>query len=180
MNYEVERVYHESQSGYRCAVIITELGHRCGYVGIPHTHFLHGCEYNMKHSGLWPYAETIYYEPVDRDKISIIALFCDPSPIEPEIIFRVHGGITFSSADPEYPVPNNNLWWFGFDCAHAGDAPIPERVPPELRAFRIGGGEVRSLDYCMNECNGLARQLYGAQNLYLIRQEILHRQYTLT
>ncbi len=35
-----------SNSGYRCVVIMGSMGHRCGYVGIPSSHPLHGVDYS--------------------------------------------------------------------------------------------------------------------------------------
>ena len=47
----------------------------------------------------------------------------------------VHGGVTFSDfIDGEY--------WFGFDCAHYNDS-----------------FEIQSLEYCVYECENLAKQL---------------------
>ena len=68
-------------------------------------------------------------------------------------VIRVHGGLTYSSsessryASPDnksvYPILEvNNLWWFGFDCGHLYDSP-----------------SVQTLDYCINECNFLSKQL---------------------
>lgn len=35
----------------------------------------------------------------------------------------VHGGITHSNNNSHYPILQiKPLWWFGFDCAHYGDA----------------------------------------------------------
>ena len=35
----------------------------------------------------------------------------------------VHGGLTYSNKNAGYPDPDNkdNIWWFGFDCAHYND-----------------------------------------------------------
>jgi len=65
------------------------------------------------------------------------------SSIDAEI--DVHGGLTFSSAacHENYPVDSSeDLWWFGFDCAHAFD-----RLEP------------KSLSYVICECEHLAKQL---------------------
>lgn len=68
-----------------------------------------------------------------------------------DIVIDVHGGITFSGQ------PHNDFpgWWFGFDCAHAGDARIKEdpcwpNFPDDV---------VRTLDYVTAECESMARQL---------------------
>ncbi len=79
----------------------------------------------------------------------------------------VHGGLTFSSSEiGKYPV-ESDLHWFGFDCAHLGDAKDPdlmdelhreihEKYPP---LFREAGDVVRDLPFCERECEDLAKQL---------------------
>lgn len=64
----------------------------------------------------------------------------------------VHGGITYSSDHlPNHP-PDGS-WWYGFDCAHAGDL-----VPGAT--FRIGpSGTYRTIGYAITECLILIRQL---------------------
>lgn len=46
---------------------------------------------------------------------------CDTSP---ESNINAHGGLTFSGKHDELPNNpfDNNIWYFGFDCAHYGDA----------------------------------------------------------
>ena len=76
--------------------------------------------------------------------------------------FDVHGGITYSEdGDGVYPVENeDNLWWFGYDCDHLGDALDTSVMSEEERKRYIpGDGVVRSLDYCVEECKKLAEQL---------------------
>jgi hypothetical protein len=44
----------------------------------------------------------------------------------------VHGGLTFAEAEP-CAHEDGVGWWFGFDCAHAGDATFdPNAKPDEL------------------------------------------------
>jgi len=62
----------------------------------------------------------------------------------------VHGGVTFF--DTPYWIDSNiedSNFFVGFDCAHSGDA---TRYSPIE-------GELRSLDYCIEECESLAKQL---------------------
>lgn len=79
-------------AGLPCLMVRqSRLGHWCGYVAVPPSHPCHG-----KSSDEGP----------DVD---------------------VHGGLTYASAcnDPVCHVPKpgdpDNVWWLGFDCAHAGD-----------------------------------------------------------
>lgn len=63
----------------------------------------------------------------------------------------VHGGLTFGKANPKYPV-ESDLFWFGYDCAHAGD------LVPGL-GYSDSEDEERTLEYCIDECESLAKQL---------------------
>jgi hypothetical protein len=40
----------------------------------------------------------------------------------------VHGGLTFAKLEPCTEHPDGQGWWFGFDCAHAGDASTDPNV----------------------------------------------------
>ena len=79
-----------------------------------------------------------------------------------EVSADVHGGLTFASGEKpsKYPV-ESELHWFGFDCHHYMDATIdPDPfllLPPEE------GTTVRTLDFCINECECLAWQLKGKE-----------------
>lgn len=68
-----------------------------------------------------------------------------------------HGGLTYASSGDNYPVrgEGNDLWWFGFDCHHLGDASLD----PRLDAFHERGATVKSQRYVENECERLAEQL---------------------
>ena len=76
----------------------------------------------------------------------------DNALIDP--LIEVHGGLTYSRTDEV-----TNLHWFGYDCAHAGDAIdatlMPTNFNPLIRHF----GVVRTLEYCVDECESLAEQL---------------------
>lgn len=62
----------------------------------------------------------------------------------------VHGGVTFFSTPywTDSDIKDSNFF-VGFDCAHAGD--ITRYNPTE--------GQLRCLDYCIEECESLAKQL---------------------
>mgnify|MGYP000849681354 FL=1 len=114
-DFHVEKDW-TTRAGLRAVVIYKDsMGFRCGYVGVPKEHPLHGKSY-----------EDVYYND-----------------------FYVHGVITYSGCE-QYPVEHNGLWCFGYDCAHLGDA----------TAFAGYSGEVlRSLEYCVDQCESLADQL---------------------
>lgn len=71
--------------------------------------------------------------------------------------FSVHGGVTYNEKSASYPVKTDGLHWLGFDCDHLGDAPIDPS--PYGSICRSEDDVVRSLDYCVGECEGLARQI---------------------
>ena len=133
--------------------------HHCGYVGVPPDHPLHGLGYSQHSDAL---IQPEYDEPVG--KRGIIPLMCAESDdsghllhVTPDIVFDVHGGITFAGdGDGGYPISEeNDLWWFGFDCAHAGDA---------TKFMNHDGDVFRTQEYVEQECESLARQLIERVN----------------
>ena len=106
IEYKVEKQWI-TKSGLDAVIVMTSMGHRCGYVGVKRQSDLFGKDYN------------------DIDSID------------------VHGGLTYSGCDGEYPV-ESELWWFGFDTAHCGDSQ------------EMGG---QPLEYCVDQCELRAGQL---------------------
>ena len=104
-----------------------------------------------------------------------------------DVDVEVHGGLTYADRCSEHichvPQPGepDDVWWFGFDCAHAGDftpgldavlrdprlrklgLPLPDREPYDHAAAVAAHDwtvEVyRTLDYVQAETNRLADQL---------------------
>jgi len=78
----------------------------------------------------------------------------DPHP-------EVHGGLTFAESDTDCGKGGeDNAWWLGFDCAHAGDAPDPD-LPGSDTMHRYGlptYGTVRNASYVAGQCRRLAEQ----------------------
>lgn len=142
MEYKIESDFE--CLGLRCVVIFTKRGYRCGYVGVTSSHPLHGISYSIKSKYL--NFNTPYY------------------------YFDVHGGITYSNNHETYPIKSNNLWWFGFDTAHYRDSRdlnlalkynliTKESYDIESDFTSIFAGTVKSLKYCIKECQSLAKQL---------------------
>lgn len=75
-----------------------------------------------------------------------------------DIDVEVHGGLTFSGWDVE-GFTADQLWWVGFDCLHAGDAPDPELAPDTWRSSLIHGAHVWTSDEVVQETERLAEQL---------------------
>lgn len=68
---------------------------------------------------------------------------------------EVHGGLTFAG---ESRGTAEGYWWFGFDCAHAGDY-LPRKYGIASVDRPIAGDVYRDLDYVRSEVLSLAKQL---------------------
>lgn len=110
--------------GTPCLVVRNSvLGHLCGYAGVYPDHELFGKNYMDLYDGDGTYPE-------------------------------VHGGLTYSDKchPPVCHVPDpgeQEVWWFGFDCAHAGDfSPKGYDV--------LGDYLYRDFEYVKGHCRALA------------------------
>lgn len=112
-------------------------GHWCGYVGVAPGHRWHGVD-------LQSYPEGV--EVPDA-----------------------HGGITYNEhcvgAVCHVPQPGepDDLWWIGFDCAHAGDRTPGSgtniaRIFLDDEADARFGGVYRTIDFVQKQCERLAKQ----------------------
>lgn len=129
---EPDKVQWEDEAtGLPCLAIRKEIfGHWCGYVGV--------------------YPNAFAYEKDWTEEYSCV---------------NVHGGITYNafSQYSKYGVAHaisaaledgepDHFWWFGFDCAHAGDLlPAKAHLWPE--------DVYRDLNYVKLQCAALALQL---------------------
>ena len=124
-------------AGFACFALRRDrMGYWCGYCGVPREHPAYGKRY--------------YDVPIDVD---------------------VHGGLTCARACDapicHVPVPGMpaDVWWLGFDCAHAGD--LAPGMEADLRSISIGRGArrnifrdvYRDLPYVRREIERLAEQL---------------------
>lgn len=81
-----------------------------------------------------------------------------------DIDVEAHGGVTYAAlcagAICHTPKPGepDNVWWFGFDCAHAFDL-IPAMTHPSLR---FPDEHYRDLTYVRGQVERLAEQLAAA------------------
>ena len=102
----------DATTGFDCLIVrVPHTGSLCGYVGVSEAHPLFGKEY-------------------DFCPISCGALYCEHCP---DHVLNAPGGITFSNFCQEHDngLPEvchvaqtgrpERAYWFGFDCAHAGD-----------------------------------------------------------
>lgn len=152
-----------TQAGLRAVVLMIDDRHRCGYVEVPVGHPLHGASYSEPNAAIIP---PNMDEPIG--KRGLIPLMCaTPDRLTaPDIAFDVHGSITFAGGGDGYPADGDG-WWFGFDCAHSNDAMSPEYYErmreeypdkPFMHA-QDANSVFRSLEYCVAECESLARQI---------------------
>lgn len=159
MSYEVEADWTTS-AGLRAVVIMTNMGHRCGYVGVTSAHPLHGVAYNEKSRALTMNMGR------STEKMSPIQVLCaagrEPDELNtPEYVFEVHGGLTYSGGKGKYPI-ESDLWWFGYDCGHSGDAPAPGSL---MAAYYKNDCSIhRTLDYCKAECESLSKQIANVKS----------------
>jgi hypothetical protein len=167
--------------GYRCITTFTDLGHRCGYVGLSEGHPLYG-KYNdsqvkvtMKeliedeemnqigNRGVW----TLLGLPNDEDDRVRLGSY-----------FMIHGGITYADGgkDSHHPI-DSDMWWLGFDCGHYGDCPDydmleelfgdDEKVKHRLEdRWLYEEYPVRDLKYVQQECKNLVDQIINLIEKY--------------
>lgn len=114
-------------------------GHWCGYVGIAAWHPWHGKGYS-------------------------------------DVEVNTHGGLTFADSCEEGPpeqtvchIPEpgepDNLWWLGFDCAHAWDHSPRDHVMAREHGYPFTidpTSSYKSLAYVKNHCAELAQQVAAA------------------
>ncbi len=128
--------WRDPDTGLPCLFKRQTMCHLCGYVGIPPSHALYG-----KDCG-----------DADADELA------------------VHGGITYGAPCGEGPesesvchVPGEgeeeNVWWLGFDCAHAWD--FSPGTPSRSIPFQEEGiaQKYKNVAFVKAECANLAKQL---------------------
>lgn len=109
-----------TRDGFRWC-IVNYGTHPCAYVAIPKNHPLYGKSYSQHCDCLMPLRKKVLEQPIG--KRGIIPVFCwDGETASMDVIFNVHGGITYSAKDLVYnPIMIEDVWWIGWDYSHAGD-----------------------------------------------------------
>jgi hypothetical protein len=161
MSYEIEKDWI-TKAGLRAVCAIMLLGsrkwHRNGYVEVPEGHRLHGVDYGTPMLDIPK--EALDSAPVGNKSPILLftagvgALDGETLRRSPDVVFDVHGGLTYSGGGDKYPVESKG-WWFGFDCGHCDDAEI--EPDPEYSSYR--DGVVRTQEYVEQECERLAEQI---------------------
>ncbi len=163
MSFTVEKDWI-TRAGFRAVVTMGNLGHRCGYVGVPDSHLLYGVGYGQDTHALKPLPDD---EKIgDRGIMTVFFGNMAANGMQrPDYVFDVHGSLTYAGGGKasDYPV-SSDLWWFGYDCGHAGDAPSPEYIAsksPSIRRLYTADREDvhRDLSFCEAQCESLAQQL---------------------
>lgn len=174
----------DEETGLDCLIVRNRLGALCGYVGVGPDHPYHGIEYNecMQGCSTTTFGETLPsipgMESVPMPDSLAEKEFYPCYGHAPESNLDVHGGITFSGfcqpGDEEdverichIPEPGrpDNVFWFGFDCAHAYDlAPGMVALDRKLgldKKYPTAHDEdvYRDIEYVKGEITQLAKQL---------------------
>jgi len=159
--------------GYR-AVCVHRTFYRCGYVQVPKEHPFFGVDCREHVPDLSEVADRVrrgsrgyrnafdtFFDMVMEKKTDSIAIAID-----------VHGSVTFSG-DSVTGVKGSSGWWFGFDCAHAGDNIFKgllkeyeevfgekfKELFEEVNELERDRGVERTVEYVVEECELLAKQL---------------------
>jgi hypothetical protein len=131
------------ETGIPCLIVRNHFGALCGYVGVPKGHPWYGREYDDVEAQMVKDALT-------------------------EDVEIPHGGLTFSGkchgrvCHEVEPGEDEDVWWLGFDCAHAFD------IVPGFKHLDFGDSEYRNFDYVRVECEKLAAKaamLTSVQNV---------------
>ena len=139
MSFQVE--WKHLDPDYPMAIVITDMGHRCGYVGVPERHQWSGKDYGYKTQFKLSEAATQSTNPIGTF-VAAFELGADGEEALKDISYaaNVHGGVTYARKGGSSPLEDSSDWWFfGFDAAHSGDD-------------EPGG---RSLEYMRQECTKL-------------------------
>lgn len=188
--------WRDETTGLVCLIVRGPLGALCGYVGVPEKHPAYGLSYDgtpdeqhqAYHSAFRDRLRKPLNQPGEAGHEAVRTVLEDmPERPWPTAVGErlsgvdVHGGLTFAggcheNADPavgicHVPDPDepDSVWWFGFDCIHAGDlAPkmeldrkaIEASMPPTLKKWREENpDQYRTVPYVQAEVAGLAKQL---------------------
>lgn len=139
-----EKRWEHRGTGLECLMLRGPVGAWCGYVGVRDGHPAYGM-----HGNVTDYSIEEVAAGLDKRKVAIHTKIND---------LKVHGGLTYSGTDEKR---GKDRWWFGFDCAHAGDfCPACEDIAQ--LGLPTGWGDVisyRNLAYVIEQCEQLADQL---------------------
>lgn len=162
--------------GLTCLMLRTDhMGNWCGYVAVPPGHPWHGHRYSecvmgcetvpakpMEPIGKMPVPDSIQKSHMERKHFSCQEDY--QSGHTPESIIDVHGGLTYSGLCSGHichvPKPGqpDNVFWFGFDCAHGGDG-MPGMAGHLTNEDNFFSRGYKDVAYVRREVEHLADQL---------------------
>lgn len=133
---EPDKIQYECPiTGYPCLIVRNHLGALCGYVGVPSMHPLYKHDYMD---------ENLLFQKLQVHGGITFSDICEPT--EDQSI-----GICHKVEDGE----DDNVWWFGFDCAHMWDL-----VP--LLDFTFARDDIyRDINYVKCQIQHIAKQLWA-------------------
>lgn len=134
-------------NGLRCVVVLTSMGHRCGYVGVNKSHPLYGYNVDVVETSLYCHGGITFAKG------------------GPNTYYPVHSDLWWFGFDCAHCYDVNDF-----------DAALEAFEDIDIRANLLShksicesfptSGTVKTTDYCVDECKKLAEQLSG-----IIRKE---------
>lgn len=146
-----KRQWVDEDTGLPCLIVRGPSGALCGYVGVSRAHPLYGTDYDARVHSNCPDGDWCMHSAVDVD---------------------VHGGLTFADrcrpgegdrgiCHVVEPGEDDDVWWFGFDCAHYLDL-----APAHSREYAYDpSAAYRGIRYVTNQVTSLAEQLKALQGV---------------
>lgn len=152
--------YWQTKAGLYAAIFWARGSHFCGYVRVPESHPLFGVPYSEVNESLRGLALRNKDQPTEISALTLFTATIDADEelgfrLSPDVVLDVHGGITYSSGSQTYPVSlEGPVWWYGFDCAHAGD-----KQYGRMEELASPDDVFRDEQFCIRQCEKLANQL---------------------
>ena len=162
----IDEVWTDTETGFLCLIRKTEYGSLCGYVGIDRSHSWAGKEYGdclsaepkprgekeSDREPMFPDAPLKMPERMIEHLAKKLVCGEDHCGHTVESIIQVHGGVTFAGEWEKFGC--SDIWWFGFDCAHAWDL-----VPGLIKYGFMADQTYRDEDYVTREIESMAKQI---------------------
>ena len=141
--------FSDETTGLPCLIVRGPSGALCGYVGVTQGHPFYERDYDdCRHECLKTDPDDSYGEWIDVHGGLTFANKCRPNEDESK-------GICHTVESGE----DDNVWWLGFDCAHADDY-SPMHSGRKEACFQRHSSEIyRTVSYVRGQCEHLAKQL---------------------